>query len=298
MSATGCYCDSVSERGVVWWQSGRWRHNLIVSSAWPLVAALLRKEPNAIGISFCAVGEGDSAWDRTVPRPTAETARLYREIARSAVALTEMRYIDAAGHPARGWTHRLELTITISPSSNPRTVREFGLFGGDATSTPNTGRLINYAVHPVIELRANQKLTRTIRLNFRPGGSAITEQGGGVPAHWLGNQPASLIDGVGDAVAAALKDAGATTIGELAMLQIVELRAKAQLAMQTAAQLVRAPTFSDKTIDDVLSTTSDESVPIDTLDRLQGQLGLLQVALDARWLKRRTMAELLASRAP
>ncbi len=260
MSATGCYCDSVSERGVVWWQSGRWRHNLIVSSAWPLVAALLRKEPNAIGISFCAVGEGDSAWDRTVPRPTAETARLYREIARSAVALTEMRYIDAAGHPARGWTHRLELTITISPSSNPRTVREFGLFGGDATSTPNTGRLINYAVHPVIELRANQKLT--------------------------------------------------TTIGELAMLQIdtlpkgisrsraVELRAKAQLAMQTAAQLVRAPTFSDKTIDDVLSTTSDESVPIDTLDRLQGQLGLLQVALDARWLKRRTMAELLASRAP
>jgi hypothetical protein len=61
---------------------------------------------------------------------------------------------------------------------------------------------------------------------------------------------------------------------------------------------VRAPSFNDKTIDDVLSATPDESVPVDTLGRLQGQLGLLQVALDARWLKRRTMADLLASHAP
>ncbi len=310
MFATGCYRDSVSERGVVRWQSAGWRHNLIVSSAWPLVTALLRREPNALGIGFCAIGEGDPAWDRTVPQPNTETARLYHEIARVSVGLTDMRYIDAAGHPARAWTHRLELTVTISPATNPRQMREFGLFGGDASDTPNTGRLINYAVHPVIELRANQTLTRTIRLNFRPGGSAIGEQAGGVPMHWLGDQPVTLIDGVGEAIATALKDTGADTVRELATLQLddlpkgvsrsraVELRSKAQLAMQTAAQLVRAPSFSDKTIDDVLRITSDESVPIDTLDRLQGQLGLLQVALDARWLKRRLIGELLATRAP
>jgi hypothetical protein len=306
----GCYRDIVSERETVRWQAGGWRHNLIVSSAWPLVTALLRKEPNALGISFCAVGEGDPAWDSTPPQPSIETTRLHREIARTPVGPADMRFIDAAGRPARTWTHRLELTVVIAAAATPRRVREFGLAGGDATAAPNTGRLINYAVHPVIELRANQKLTRRIRLNFRPGGSAISERAGGVPMHWLGDQPVTLIDGVGDTVATALKDTGADTIRELATLQLddlpkgvsrsraVELRAKAQLAMQTAAQLVRAPSFNDKTIDDVLSATPDESVPTDYLDRLQGQLGLLQVALDARWLKRRTMAELLATRAP
>jgi len=306
----GCYRDIVSERDTVRSPSGGWRHNLIVSSAWPLVTALLRKEPSATGISFCAVGEGDPAWDKSPPPLSIETAKLRSEIARVAIGLAEMRYIDAAGRPARTWTHRLELTVVIPATPNARRVREFGLVGGDATSNANTGRLINYAVHPVIELRANQKLTRTIRLNFRPGGSAITEQGGGVPTHWLGTQPATLIDGVGDAVAASLKDAGATTVGDVATLQLdgvpkgfsrsraVELRAKAQLAMQTAALLVRTSSLNDKTVDEVLSTTPSESVPADTLDRLQGQLGLLQVALDARWLKRRTLAELVASRAP
>jgi hypothetical protein len=306
----GCYRDTISERGIVRWQAGGWRHNVIVSSAWPLVTALLRKEPNALGISFCAVGEGDPAWDSTPPQPSPETLRLRREIARAPVGVADMRYIDAAGRPAQTWTHRLELTVVIPAAPNPRQVREFGLVGGDATGNANSGRLINYAVHPVIELRANQTLTRTIRLNFRPGGSASGEQAGGVPMHWLGDQPVTLIDGVGDTVATALKDTGVDTVRELATLKLdglpkgvsrsraVELRAKAQLAMQTAVQLVRAPSFNDKTIDDVLSATPDESVPVDTLGRLQGQLGLLQVALDARWLKRRTMADLLASHAP
>ena len=306
----GCYHDIVAERDAVRWQSGGWRHNLIVSSAWPLVTALLRKEPNALGISFCAVGEGESSWDTTPAQPSVETTRLHREIARAPLSLADMRYIDGAGRPARTWTHRLELTVVIPATPSARHVREFGLVGGDATPSANTGRLINYAVHPVIELRANQKLTRTIRLNFRPGGSAIGEQAGGVPMHWLGDQPVTLIDGVGDAVATALKASGAETVRELATLQLdvlpkgvsraraVELRAKAQLAMQTAAQLVRIPSLSSATMDDVLSATPDLTVLADTLDRLQGQVGLLQVALDARWLRRRTMAELVASHAP
>ena len=305
---TGCYRDTVSERDAVRWQSGGWRHNLIVLSAWPLVTALLRKEPNALGISFCAVGEGDSAWDASPPQPDVATTHLHREIARVSVGLTDMTYVDAAGRPARTWTHRLELTVVIPATQNARRIREFGLVGGDATATSNTGRLINYAVHPVIELRANQKLTRTIRLNFRPGGTTTNDQAAGVPLHWLGDQPVTLIDGVGDALATSLKDT--TTVRELATLQLdqlpkgvsraraVELRAKAQLAMQTASQLVRISSLSSATLDDILAATPDLTIDADLLERLQSQVGVLQVALDARWLRRRTMAEFLASRAP
>jgi hypothetical protein len=304
----GCYWDIVFERDAVRWQSGHWRHNLIVASAWPLVTALLRKEPNALGISFCAVGEGELAWDASPPQPSVETTRLHHEIARVPLAVADMRYIDGAGRPARMWTHRLELTVVIPATQNVRRVREFGLVGGDATATANSGRLINYAVHPVIELRANQKLTRAIRLNFRPGGTVIGDQTAGVPMHWLGDQPVTLIDGVGDAVATSLKDS--STVRELATLQLdelpkgvsrsraVELRAKAQLAMQTAAQLVRISSLSSATVDEVLTATPDLTIDADLLERLQSQIGVLQVALDARWLKRRTMAELIASHAP
>src|SRR5258706_10593878 len=305
---TGCYRDVVSERGAVRWQSGGWRHNLIVASAWPLVTALLRKEPNALGITFCAVGEGDPAWDTNPPQPSVETAHLHREIARAPVGVADMRYIDAAGRPAKTWTHRLELTVVIPAASTLRRVREFGLVGGDASGSANTRRLINYAVHPVIELRAKQTPKRTIRLSFRPGTSGA--EGADVPAHWLGGEPTTLIDGVGEAVASSLKDASAVTVAQLAGLGLdhlpkglsraraVELKAKARLAMQTAAQLVRAPSLSEKTIDEVLDSAPDESAPADLLDRLQGQLGMLQVSLDARWLRRLTLAQLVASHAP
>src|SRR5204862_6791171 len=78
----------------------------------------------------------------------------------------------------------------------------------------------------------------------------------------------------------------------------VELRAKAQLAMQTASQLVRISSLSSATLDDILAATPDLTIDADLLERLQSQVGVLQVALDARWLRRRTMAEFLASRAP
>src|SRR5262249_11415046 len=161
-----------------------------------------------------------------------------------------------------------------------------------------------------IELRAKQTLTRTIRLSFRPGAGGVTEQAGNVPLHWLGGEPASLIDGVGESVATALTGAGATTVRQLAALDLatlpkgisraraVELKAKAQLALQTPARLTQISGLSAATPEAILVETRDPTPPADQLDRLQAQVGLLQVALDARWLKRRTLTELVSSRAP
>jgi len=310
MSAVGCYLDILSERGVVQWQSGGWRHNLIVASAWPLLAALLKNDPGVRGVLFCAFGEGDPIWDRAPPCLTPDTVWLRKEMGRTPVGSTDVKYIDGTGRSVPAATNRLEFSVTYRAPGVARDIREFGLVGGDASTAANSGRMVNYAVHPVIRLAANQTLTRKIRLSFRPGGSGTGEHSADVPLHWLASQPVTVIDGVGEAVATSLRNAGATDVGQLVSLEleqspkgvsrtrVVELKAKARLAMQTAAHLVRISSVSGKTVDELLATAPDLATPAHLLEMLQGQLGLLLVALDARWLRRRTLADLTSSHAP
>ncbi len=281
---------------------------MIVSSAWPLVAALLRNEPGMRGILYCAVGAGERAWDTASPSPVAgpEVKQLRNEIARVAIAPADMVYLDAAGRVTKAPTHRLALSVRVAAAQSPRELREFGLFGGDATATPGSGRLLNYAIHPVIALGPGQSLTRMIRLSFRPGGGGPAGEAD-VPFHWLAEEPVSIVDGVGASVAEALKASKVSSVRLLAALDLtnpvegvslsraVELKAKARLAIQTAAQLVRVPGLEPKTVDDVLTGEAADSEPA---ERLQAQLGLLQVALDARWLKRLKVGDLVASEAP
>lgn len=303
MPAAGYYCDTVIDGGVRR-EPAAWRKNLIVSSAWPLVAALLRNEPGMRGILYCAVGEGDPAWDRAPPDPTPDTTRLTKEIARVALADADVRYLDAAGRAVRTPTHRLALTVTVGPAGQTRRLREFGLLGGDAVAAAGSGRLINYAIHPVIELRPGQTLKRYIRLSFRPGGAAVPGAGADLPRHWLGDEAVTVIDGVGAAIAEALRKNGVSSVRQVALLDVtrrpagvsnsraVELRAKARLALQTAGQLTAAPGLDQETVDQVLSGDAGGTVPADTLERLRGELGVLQVALDARFLRRMTLQAL------
>ncbi len=299
----GWYRDVVGGGQAVRPASHGWRKNLIVSSAWPLVAALLRNEPGVRGILYCAVGEGDPAWDAAPPAPTPDTTHLRKESTRVALGQADIGYLDAAGRTVGAPTHRLALSVTIGPAAAGRHLREFGLFGGNATAAAGSGQLLNYAIHPLIELRAGQTLTRMIRLSFRPGGAAAGDTAD-VPPHWLGEEPVTVIDGVGASVADALQGSRVSNVRQLALLdatrppegvtvsRAVELKAKARLALQTATQLARVPELDDQTVDQVLAGAAAEPVAAAALERLRAQLGLLQVALDARRLRRMTLREL------
>jgi len=56
-------------------------------------------------------------------------------------------------------------------TGNNQPLREFGLFGGDATRTPNSGYLIDYAIHPRVDLTRTMTLTRTVRQSYTAGGA-------------------------------------------------------------------------------------------------------------------------------
>lgn len=303
----GCYRDCVTDGAGRLVDDSGWHSNVIAYTAWAVVAALLRNDAAMRGVLFCAVGSGAPEWDTHAPVAATGTARLRTERDRRPLDRNAFAYLDGRGAPATRPTDRLEITARFAGTDESLVLREFGLFGGDATATTNSGYLINYVIHPRLELRAGRTLTRRVRLTLRPslggaGGDLLT-----VPAHWLGDEAPTVVDGVGDAFAAALTAAGVKTIAGLAALdprptkgipfaKVIELRSKARLALRTAAAMSPLPALGGRTAWDIITTPTEDLQTGDIaplfIDALREQVAALQLVLDARYLKRLTLAEL------
>jgi hypothetical protein len=264
------------------------------------------------GIAFCAVGEGLDSWDVTPPASIADVVRLERELLRVPITIGDMRYVDATGATASTPTHRLQLTVTVTAPSSAIRLREFALVGGDATPVADSGQLVNYVIHPRIELAPRATLTRTIRLSFRPGGgSAHVDDLLELPAHWLADESVEAVDGVGAKVMETLRALDVATIGALASAdppklsklfsgaKSIELRSKARLALRTAAALLPVPSLEKIAVRDILAgdaaSLPGALAPL-AVDRLHEQLALLQLSLDARLLARTTLGDLTRTR--
>ena len=120
-----------------------WCSNTIVYGCLDLIAELLMNRPKKRGILYWAVGEGNKGWDSDMPDPDPATKRLVREIYRKPVRPER----DFIYHPDR---RTIEIGVDFRINEAAGTLREFGLFGGDATSAPDTGLMIDYKIHPKI----------------------------------------------------------------------------------------------------------------------------------------------------
>ena len=286
-----------------------WGCNVIARTAWPLVAALLRNDASMGGIMYCAVGEGEAVWDTARPAAQASATRLRAEVRRLALEPAAFSYLDVRGRRVEAPTEWLEISARFTWPAGRRVLREFGLFGGNATPAHGSGYMVNHVIHPPIELRAGQTLLRRVRFSLQPGRGEAPADVIALPAHWLDRESPRLIDGVGDAILAALARLGIATIGQLAaappldlaagfsVTRAIELRAKARLALRTAARLpviagaddLRAHEIME--VDAVALGTVAGIAPEDA-EALQERLALLQLALDARSFRRMTLHEL------
>jgi hypothetical protein len=284
-----------------------WRPNTIVDSAWTLLAGLLKGDGSVRASLFLAVGEGVEAWDTGDVKAEPTAVRLHAERARYRVGESDVRFIDGANRVTPEPTSRLMIEVGLAVPAGGWVLREFGLFGS-ASSTPDTGYLVNYVVHPVLRLRAGQRLTRRLRFSFRPGGQGPRPDWLQLAHHPLGGWPIDTLDGVGKVIGTALGRAGLTTIKALAQAGFhesvaglsatrwCELRARARLALRCVAELaVPEPllghTLLDLTRRRATDLAAEAAVPLDAVERLQEQTALLQLALDARTLKQLTLAQ-------
>lgn len=125
-------------------------HNLIVIGFSKLIAALLKNEAGYVGLQYWAVGEGEgSSWDDlTLEELEAKSieslTQLYGEIARVAVS---MEFLDGDNNPTALVTDKIRIQATFGTSVSGY-LREFGIFGGNATSTLGTGLMMDHVAHP------------------------------------------------------------------------------------------------------------------------------------------------------
>ncbi len=287
-----------------------WRSNLIVKSCDTLLAALMKGQFEDGGRLYLAIGEGEEGWDSQPPSPLPDTTTLYREVLRSELRPHHIFYLDDELNKTAKPTHRLEFHITFLGrdvvANSCRRLREFGLFGGDATHRADSGYMIDYVVHPRIDLTADARLDRRVHLIFD---NPLRPDWRQLPEHPVGERLAADVEGVGARYAPRLAAVGVTTIRALATLDVagaqidipgmrlVELRAKARLALRAAAGVVHVEALGELTLEQLLSPSIAEilrrtGASREAVERLREQAGALQVALRNPVLRRLTVGQL------
>lgn len=147
-------------------------HNLVVSSCSKLLAGLMGGKITN-GIQYWAVGSGNTAWDAqwgtaTPPTPADSDIKLLAEITRKAITAANIKFVDASGNELADSTfsNRIKITVAFAENEGNGDWREFGLFGGNATATKDSGILIDRKLHKILSKTTDISVTRSIILEF------------------------------------------------------------------------------------------------------------------------------------
>lgn len=141
-------------------------HNLVVNSFLNLVMCLLKKQSGYSGIQYWAVGSGASSWDSSMPTPSLSATQLTSEIGRVAIPENEIVFLDSNYNQVSTPTNIIQVTHTFGEDDCNGTWREFGLFGGNATSSLNTGVMINKRHHGVLTKTTEMTVERNMRFTL------------------------------------------------------------------------------------------------------------------------------------
>tara|TARA_R100000808_G_C2144791_1_gene152549 strand:+ start:1318 stop:1887 length:570 start_codon:yes stop_codon:yes gene_type:complete len=160
---------------------GDWMHNQPQVTGSTLMSALFAEtatnaNPTLGGIQYMAVGAGLAAWDSQTPVPGTDLlytdTTLKDEKARFALSSSDFSYLDvtseaAVGTPTSGSKSRLlKITVSLTSAVDDVLLREFALFGGNATGTADSGYMINWIAHTAFTKTSGVSVVREIKLKF------------------------------------------------------------------------------------------------------------------------------------
>ena len=140
--------------------------NLIVNDIGKLIACLFMRKEGYQGLTYWAIGSGQDAWDNSEQTATVNDTRLETEIYRKAIPKENIKFIDEHGEESEEVTNRISITLTFSTEEGNGKWREFSIFGGDATSSLNTGLMINHKIHKILTKDDTMTIERQIRFTF------------------------------------------------------------------------------------------------------------------------------------
>ncbi len=142
-------------------------YNVVVNDITKLIAALLKQEAGYAGVQYWAVGNGNGSWDDVnPPAPAVTDTQLTSEIGRKAIPGTAVKFLDGADAETPTVTNKLQIKLTFNYADCNGSWREFGIFGGNATATANSGVLVNHKTHGLIVKTDSMEIERTIKFTF------------------------------------------------------------------------------------------------------------------------------------
>lgn len=142
-------------------------YNTVVDDCSKLIAVLMSNQARQKGIAFWAVGTGDSSWaNDNLPVPQVTNKKLVNETFRKEVLPENITFIDADNKPTTAFTNKLQITMLFKENEALGELREFSLWGGNATPAKDSGIMINHKIHPIIWKTDKMQLQRIIRLTF------------------------------------------------------------------------------------------------------------------------------------
>lgn len=161
---TGESIDRIYKGGVL--VEERVGHNLVVNSFLNLVMCLLKQQSGYTGLQYWAVGSGASSWDSSIPTPDIKATRLTSEIGRVAISPSDMVFLNEDYEPVNTPSNILQITRLFTERECNGVWREFGIFGGNATTSFNSGIMINKRHHPVLTKTEEMQVERIMRFTL------------------------------------------------------------------------------------------------------------------------------------
>lgn len=144
--------------------------NIVVKDVSRLIAALIKFESGYnTGKLYWALGTGLPTWDTTPYSPSDTNTQLVNEVFRKEILPAQRFFVDANGVPLQAGriSNRIQLDIQIAGNeANGVSIREFGIFGGNATTTKGSGIQINHKAHSRIDKVDGMTIERSVRFTF------------------------------------------------------------------------------------------------------------------------------------
>ena len=141
-------------------------HNLVVNNFLNLVMSLLKQQSGYKGIQYWAVGSGAPSWDGSMPNPDINSTKLTAELGRVAIGAGEIKFLNSDYNEVSTPTNILQISHTFGPSDCNGVWREFGIFGGNATTAKDSGIMINKRHHAVITKTGEMTIERIMRFTL------------------------------------------------------------------------------------------------------------------------------------
>lgn len=143
-------------------------YNQIQNSCATLLASLMKGEAGYSFANFLAIGSGDPSWDTTSPTKSYDQTKLTTEYFRKSISPIDIIYLDpTTGLVSGSATTKIQFTVVILPGEANGTMREFGLFGGTATSVTDSGEMVNWIDHAKIDKDISLEIQRKITIEFQ-----------------------------------------------------------------------------------------------------------------------------------